>query len=660
MSIFAREPYPQPALQALLTSLPPIPAAHSPRHPTLDDDFFSIDDFNRETEEAERREIFKEAGADDGEDDDDVDMFRPLEGENGDLDMDLDDADDAAGSGPGAGMDPAEIRYADFFLPPPNGQSGNKGAAQRRAKGKGKGSRVGQGAELAKQERDKAAAESAEAAESEANESASEDDAEEDDDEMSESSSSGEESEDDDETPSRPTTVRFAPTVAIRNIKARANKSMFDTALTPEMLRALYGEGDGSDEDGEEDEEDDDEDADSDEEMEDGSDAASDESGEGMDEGASDDSQDEREVESEAGESAFDEEQQDQTARRFAGDLFEDDDASEGEGDSSAKLSAHDRRLAELQREISRLESENVGAKDWTLAGEASSRARPKDSLLEEDLEFEQSAKPTPTITIERTESLEELIKRRILEGRFDDVVPRRVVAQPEYKPDFELSDRKSSRGLAEEYETDYQRRAEDGGEDGAYKGESERRLEKDKAEVEELMNDLFDKLDALSNAHFVPKAPQGTITTLSNAPALTAESGLPTSVGETSQLAPQEVFNNREGGRVNAILDGSQGSLTPEEKKRLHQRRKKEKKREHEAREREQEAKKLNSQAGKKVQGNSAVETRREKQDALKKLIGNKGVSVVGKGGADAAAKGKGKGKAQQEGEKKAEKFKL
>jgi len=51
--------------------------------------------------------------------------------------------------------------------------------------------------------------------------------------------------------------------------------------------------------------------------------------------------------------------------------------------------------------------------------GEANSRARPLNSLLEEDLEFEHSQRVVPVITEEKVKTLEEMIKARIIEVRF-------------------------------------------------------------------------------------------------------------------------------------------------------------------------------------------------------------------------------------------------
>ena len=114
--------------------------------------------------------------------------------------------------------------------------------------------------------------------------------------------------------------------------------------------------------------------------------------------------------------------------------------------------------MAALQGEIAQLESENVADKHWTLMGEATSRSRPKNALLEEDLEFERVMKSVPVITEDVVQSLEELIKARITEGRFDDVVRKRPVDDKPFLPSrfFELSDTKSKQSLAEIYEGDY------------------------------------------------------------------------------------------------------------------------------------------------------------------------------------------------------------
>lgn len=82
----------------------------------------------------------------------------------------------------------------------------------------------------------------------------------------------------------------------------------------------------------------------------------------------------------------------------------------------AAQLSRHERRLLALSSQIASLEAENVGAKNWATKGEAKSKDRPINSLLEEDLEYERSGKVVPIITEETTKTIEELIKKRILD----------------------------------------------------------------------------------------------------------------------------------------------------------------------------------------------------------------------------------------------------
>lgn len=79
-------------------------------------------------------------------------------------------------------------------------------------------------------------------------------------------------------------------------------------------------------------------------------------------------------------------------------------------------MSTFAQRQLALKKQIEELELENVGKKDWTLMGEAGSRSRPLNSLLEEDLDFEHRQRVTPVITEEKVKSVEELIKARILE----------------------------------------------------------------------------------------------------------------------------------------------------------------------------------------------------------------------------------------------------
>jgi U3 small nucleolar RNA-associated protein MPP10 len=150
------------------------------------------------------------------------------------------------------------------------------------------------------------------------------------------------------------------------------------------------------------------------------------------------------------------------------------------------------------------LEAENIAKKDWTLMGEASSRMRPQNSLLEKDLEFERVMKAVPVITEETVVGLEDRIKARILEGRFDDVVRKRPVDDKPFLSSrvFELQDTKSKQSLAQIYEDEYTA-AQTGGLVGE---DRDGKLQAEHKEITKIWETISSKLDALSNAHFTPK----------------------------------------------------------------------------------------------------------------------------------------------------------
>jgi U3 small nucleolar RNA-associated protein MPP10 len=169
-------------------------------------------------------------------------------------------------------------------------------------------------------------------------------------------------------------------------------------------------------------------------------------------------------------------------------------------------LSTYAQRQLALREQISQLEAENVADKDWTMMGEATSRSRPLNSLLEEDLEFEHRNRVAKVITEEKVAEIEDIIKRRIVEGQYDDVVRRRAFDAKPFLPSrtFELQDTKSQQSLAQIYEDEYTARAN--GEGGAALDDRDGKLQKEHKELEAIWEGIADKLDALCNAHFTPK----------------------------------------------------------------------------------------------------------------------------------------------------------
>ncbi|KAI4206650.1 MAG: hypothetical protein LQ348_000886 [Seirophora lacunosa] len=254
---------------------------------------------------------------------------------------------------------------------------------------------------------------------------------------------------------------------------------------------------------------------------------------------------------------ATQEDEIDRTIAAVRRDIFEDDLSDEENsepntngipGDPRARRSNHEKRQAKLADEIRKLEAANVAKRDWTLSGEARAADRPMNSLLEEDLDFERAGKPVPVITNEVSEDIEALIKRRIINREFDEVIRRRprdlVTGAPAARRGrFELDDTKPQQSLAELYETEHLKSVDPSG----YVDKRDEKLKKEHAAIESLWAEISAKLDSLSNWHYKPKPPQANITVISDVPKVSMEDARPTAGegmgAEESMLAPQEIY---------------------------------------------------------------------------------------------------------------------
>ncbi|PBP19486.1 U3 small nucleolar ribonucleoprotein Mpp10 [Diplocarpon rosae] len=235
-------------------------------------------------------------------------------------------------------------------------------------------------------------------------------------------------------------------------------------------------------------------------------------------------------------------------------DLFDDEsdqDASEDAlsevdvGEPKSRRSAHERRQAKLGEEIRRLEAASVAKREWTLAGEARAADRPLNSLLDEDLDFERTGKPVLEVTAEVSESIEELIKRRILAQEFDEVIRRRPDTETTSarRGLFELDDSKPQQSLAEMYEEEHVKQHNP----DTYLSKSDQKIRKDEAEIESLWKDVSAKLDALSSWHYKPKPAAPSLTVVSDVATISMEDAQPTTASaisaSQSMLAPQEIY---------------------------------------------------------------------------------------------------------------------
>ncbi|CDH50853.1 mpp10 protein [Lichtheimia corymbifera JMRC:FSU:9682] len=288
--------------------------------------------------------------------------------------------------------------------------------------------------------------------------------------------------------------------------------------------------------------------------------------------------------------------------------LFEDDEEEEEDNTTSA----HEKRLERIQEQIEQFEQENIQDKHWTLKGETDAKARPVNSLLEEDLEFEQSVKPVPVITQEVTSALEEIIKKRILDNQFDDVERKQDPQERPFLPSkkIDISDERSKKSLAELYEEDYMKQKT-----GDTTNEKDAALEQEHQAITDLFNELCGKLDSLSNFHFTPKQPKADLNIVSDAPAISMEEAMPVNMSDATLLAPEEVYDKKRG-EVK-----SKEEMTQEERKRAHAKKKQQKRKERALKEREM--KLIHKQ-------NPGLGNKHAKMKAVKELMGAKNVEII------------------------------
>ena len=169
------------------------------------------------------------------------------------------------------------------------------------------------------------------------------------------------------------------------------------------------------------------------------------------------------------------------------------------------------------------------------------------NSLLEVHVDFNTASKLPPTITKEKTDNLEVMIKQRIQDEMFDDPV-RKILPNGKKGDNDDLFDfTKSKKGLGELYEDNYRKKLLNS-DSNAFLLSGNDLTGADSAlkqEVSVLMKTLFFQLDQLSNFHFTPKPAfkESTIST-QNVPSMMIEDAIPISVSTGQTKSAREVFS--------------------------------------------------------------------------------------------------------------------
>lgn len=184
--------------------------------------------------------------------------------------------------------------------------------------------------------------------------------------------------------------------------------------------------------------------------------------------------------------------------------IFEQEDRIMSEGDKYTNT-----RTIE---EINEIEEKMMKDKPWHMKGEVKANHRPKESLLENPVDFQVINKPPPIPDSNYTEAIENLIKLRIRDDLFDDPV-RKLPVDSRTKEQFELNFQKSKKGLGEIYEEEYT---------GEQATETE--VTGIKKEIDELTSSLYGIFDKLTNNNFVSTVRKAEMKLTPNIPAIQIE----------------------------------------------------------------------------------------------------------------------------------------
>uniref|UniRef100_A0A8C5M686 U3 small nucleolar ribonucleoprotein protein MPP10 n=1 Tax=Leptobrachium leishanense TaxID=445787 RepID=A0A8C5M686_9ANUR len=284
--------------------------------------------------------------------------------------------------------------------------------------------------------------------------------------------------------------------------------------------------------------------------------------------------------------------------------------------------SSFEKREEKMAEKIKSMQDQMLGEKSWQLTGEVTAQKRPENSLLSESLQFDHAVRMAPVITEETTVQLEDIIKQRIKDQVWDDVVRKEKPKENpfEFKKRLTLDHDKSKLSLAEVYEQEYLK---------LNQKSTEEEENPKHVEIQKMLDSLFLQLDALSNFHFIPKPAVPEIKVVSNVAAISMEEVAPVGISEAALLAPEEIKEKNKAGDIKAKAE-----KTETDKKRERRKKKTAKRMKMKEKEKHQKlAEKRREESGKKVSKQTAAAN-------LKKLAKEGKATVLKDEGKDKALK--------------------
>ncbi|KAI6197970.1 hypothetical protein M3Y94_01288800 [Aphelenchoides besseyi] len=158
-----------------------------------------------------------------------------------------------------------------------------------------------------------------------------------------------------------------------------------------------------------------------------------------------------------------------------------------------------------LRETIAELERENMEPRSWELAGEVAAQDREPDTLLSQYLDVDYRAVQPPVITDDVNARIEGIVKQRIKDKNFDDVIRVRRVDESlqtyRARTNIDEIERKS---LMEMYEKQFVDKSKAMKQQIADDDEVEK-LDPASEAIQQEMTTIFDKLDQLSHANYRP-----------------------------------------------------------------------------------------------------------------------------------------------------------
>ncbi len=244
-------------------------------------------------------------------------------------------------------------------------------------------------------------------------------------------------------------------------------------------------------------------------------------------------------------------------------------------------LSAFELRAKEIAAQISDLEKKSVGDKHWALAGEVTIRDRPQSSLLESYMDFDQVtffccfyiyffrliffffwqvSQGVPMLTEEHTARIESVVKKRSLEGTFDDVV-RRLENAMEFsrrtKSRVTLEFQQSEKGLGQVFEDEYLKAVNLTDSNNLNYSNSNNDSNSNETEAQRearrMFRELCVSLDVLTNDHYRPSVPDAKEKKIDSkdVPAIQLEEIAPAGTSGAGMLVPEEISGRARAGAL-------------------------------------------------------------------------------------------------------------